>query len=257
MNPLIQTLIAVTLVSAVSLVGVFTISIPRILDRYLHLLVAFAAGTLVASALTDLIPEGVAAGGDNAYLIVIGGIVTFLILEKLLYWYHCHHGACDDHHNDNHNKAKAYTYLNLIGDAIHNLLDGAIIAVAFNAGTGIGITATVAVILHEIPQELGDFAILVHGGFTKSRAILFNFLSALTAIVGALLAIYFLKIFEFIEPLALAFSGGAFLYIALVDLIPELHHKPQMVKNIAQISAFLLGIGAIILFGLLVPEIHP
>ena len=253
MSAAVNAIVAVVLVSLISFVGALALSMRHFFDRYLHMLVAFAAGTMVAAALTDFIPESVAHAGEDMFFVVIMGIIVFMVVEKLLYWYHCHFGTPGHEHGHGHGP-KTYTYLNLIGDAIHNFLDGAIIAAAFSSSTALGVTAMIAVILHEIPQELGDFAVLIHGGFTKSRALLLNFLSAIAAVVGAVVALYFIGTFEALEAFALAFSGGAFLYIALVDLLPELHHKPQMLKSIAQVTFFLLGIGVIMILNYVLPH---
>jgi zinc and cadmium transporter len=207
--------------------------------------VSFAAGTLIGAAFLDLIPEALEKGSEPILVYVIVGIIVFFLLEKVLYWYHCHNHHCDAHHK---HRVKEYTYLNLVGDALHNMLDGAIIAVSFFADFRLGVATTLAVIFHEIPQEIGDFAILVKGGYSQGRALMMNFFSGLTAILGAVLAFVFLEAFEALEPIALAFAAGGFIYIALVDLLPEIHETADSRKALIEVMAFIVGV---IVIGLL------
>jgi zinc and cadmium transporter len=157
----------------------------------------------------------------------------FFMLEKVLYWRHCHEGRCEIH---------VFTYLSLIGDAIHNFLDGLVIASAFVINAGVGVASTLAIISHEIPQELGDFGILIYGGFTKKKAVVFNFISALLAIVGALVG-YFLasQVTDFALYL-LPFAAGGFIYIASSDLIPELHKETNKKRSMMSFLFFLAGL---------------
>ncbi|MBD3318537.1 ZIP family metal transporter [Candidatus Woesearchaeota archaeon] len=252
MNVVGQTLIAVVIVSLISLVGALTLMFKKFTVRFSFWIVSFAAGTMVGAAFLDLIPEAAENGGELMFSYVILGLLVFLIIERLLYWYHCHIAECE--HHDSH--PKAYTYLNLLGDGLHNLLDGAIIAVAFSANTALGIATTIAVIMHEIPQEISDFGLLVAGGFSKKKALLFNLLSAITAIIGALLALYFVDTFVAFKPIGLAIAAGGFLYIALVDLLPELHHSSGLVAATSQILLFVLGIGLIAVLDMVLVHAH-
>jgi len=249
MAELLNILVAVLVVSMISFVGALILffNVKRI-EKRLFPLVSFAAGAMIAVALLDLIPEAAEHAGDiPIFMYVLGGVIIFFIVEKLLYWYHCHDGMCEGHHHGAHPAGiKPFAYLNLVGDGIHNLLDGAIVAISFMVDTGLGIATTIAVIFHEIPQEIGDFSVLIYSGLTRAKALFYNFLSALMALVGALLAFSFTEMFEAAEPMMLAFAAGGFLYISLADLIPELHHDQQFPKSMLQLVWF--GIGVLIIY---------
>lgn len=176
---------------------------------------------------------------------VIWGIVLFFLMERYLHWRHCHDGICDVH---------AFTYLNLVGDGVHNFVDGVIIAASFIVSIKLGVITTIAIILHEIPQELGDFGVLIYGGFTKRKALFCNFLTALTAIVGAVTG-YFLSDFakgflNFIIP----FTAGGFIYIGASDLIPEIHKETNLMRSSLAFVAFLLGIAFMAIAKALLPN---
>jgi zinc and cadmium transporter len=223
------------LVSLISLIGVFSLAVKdRLLKDILLLLVGFAAGALIGGAFLHLIPEAIEKIELEAvfgYLMV--GFVLFFILERYFYWRHCHSGVCDVH---------AFTYLNLVGDGLHNFMDGIIIAISFVASIKLGIVTTLAVIFHEIPQELGDFGILVYGGFKKSKALLFNFLCALTAILGALVGYLLANRIENISPILMSITAGGFMYIASSDLIPELHKVAEMRRANLALLFFVIGV---------------
>jgi len=230
-------LISTGLVSLISLVGVFTLSIKgNTLHKILFGLVGFSAGALIGGAFLHLLPEALTrAGSTFVFSSLILGIVLFFMLERYMHWRHCHQeGACEIH---------PVTYLNLIGDGFHNFIDGMVIAAAFITSFKLGIVTTLAVILHEIPQELGDFAVLVYGGFSRTKALFYNFISALTAILGALVA-YF--IYDFVHGFAnfiIPLTAGGFIYIAASDLIPEIHKEKDIKRSTMGFFAFLLGIG--------------
>jgi zinc and cadmium transporter len=229
---------AVLGISLVSLLGALGLVVrPDALRGALLLLVSFAAGALLGDAFLHLIPEIAesAAGLDVlASAGLLAGLLSFFVLEKILHWHHSHF----PHEEVLHPVAVS----NLVGDGLHNFLDGAIVAGAFVASPGIGFATTVAVALHEIPQELGDFGILVHAGLTPRRALLLNFVSGLTAVAGMAATLTFLPV-DAIERLLLPFSAGAFVYIASTDLIPELHKEPEPVKSLLQVLALLAGVG--------------
>ncbi|MBW2965895.1 ZIP family metal transporter, partial [Candidatus Woesearchaeota archaeon] len=177
---------ATLIVSLIAWIGIISLAIKaKLLKKILLLLVGFSAGALMGGAFLHLIPEAVEKSGLSfVSLYVLIGFSAFFITERFLYWHHCHkEGKCPVH---------MFTYMNLIGDGIHNLIDGLIIAASFIVNIPFGIVTTIAIIAHEVPQELGDFAVLVYGGFTKLKALFYNFLSALTAIIGAILG-YFLS----------------------------------------------------------------
>ncbi|MDD4910556.1 MAG: ZIP family metal transporter [Candidatus Omnitrophica bacterium] len=226
---------ATLVVSLVSLVGVFSLMLnEKILNRALILLIALSAGALIGGALFHLLPE---AFEHLSVPLVFGscilGFSAFFVLEKYLYWHHCHNGVCDVH---------IFTYLNLIGDGIHNLIDGIMIGASFNAGIHFGIVTTVAVIFHEIPQEIGDFGVLVYGGFHRFKALAFNFICALGAVLGALIGYYFSRQAGQFSLFILPFAAGGFLYISTCDLIPELRkHGPFKRANLS-VAFFLFGL---------------
>ncbi|MEM2901221.1 MAG: ZIP family metal transporter [Candidatus Bathyarchaeia archaeon] len=223
-------------ISLLSFVGVFSLGIKdKLLKSVLFSLVGFSAGALIGGAFLHLLPEAL-TNSDSVptFLYLIVGFTIFFLLEKILYWRHCHDGKCPIH---------MFTYLNLIGDGVHNFLDGLIISVSFLTSLPLGLASTFAVAAHEIPQELGDFGVLVYGGFTKLKALLYNFSSALTAIAGALMG-YFLNTYvEDVTSPLIPFAAGGFLYIAASDLIPELHKQPDFKKSISSFTLFLVGLG--------------
>ncbi|OGB74029.1 hypothetical protein A2V68_01520 [candidate division Kazan bacterium RBG_13_50_9] len=239
MDPILLYIIAsVTVVSLISLLGVlYFILSPRWFDRALPWLVAFAAGALLGVSFFDLIPESFGYLDDKAPVYVVGGIVLFLLFEQVLHWHHEHRHDCEDC-----GSRKTVGYTVLLGDGLHNFLDGILLASAFLTNVGLGLAATVAVVLHEIPQELGDFAVLVHSGFSRYRALLFNFLSALTAVVGGLLAYFFLQKAEGVVPYIIAIGAGGFLYIALVDLVAELKGHQSLSVRLGQLAALIIGL---------------
>lgn len=236
MTNLFLALTASSLISLVSFVGALTLLIKeKLLNRILLILVAFSAGTLIGGAFLHLIPEGLEHSHDptNVFIWVIGGFTLFFILEKYLYWRHCHNTECTIH---------AFSYLNLIGDAIHNFIDGLIIGGSFFVNPAIGWITTTTIILHEIPQELGDFGVLIYGGFNKYKALLYNFLSALTAIIGTFIGYYFAVHIAGFSQVLLPFAAGGFIYIAGSDLIPELHEVKNRDKSLQTLLTFILGI---------------
>ena len=238
-----QTLLALAIVSAISLVGVIVLAVSSSqLERALIILIPFAAGALLGDAFIHILPEVVedsGAGFDlKISLSVLGGVVVFFTLEKVLHWHHAHF----PHEEVIHPVATT----NLIGDGLHNFIDGAIIASSFLASTKLGIATTVAVALHEIPQELGDFGILVHAGMRPKRALLLNLASALAAVAGWVATLVFVSIGQ-VELLLLPFTAGAFTYIASTDLLPELHKEPEPAKSMVQLLALVAGIAVMLL----------
>ncbi|MBU0466844.1 MAG: ZIP family metal transporter [Nanoarchaeota archaeon] len=233
-------LISVIIISLISLIGIITLSIKiSKLRKFLIYLISFAAGTLFGDAFIHLLPETVESYGFglNISLYILLGIVLFFILEKVIHWHHCHGEVLEKNH------IHPFAYMNLVGDAFHNFLDGIIIAASYMISLPAGIATTLAVALHEIPQEIGDFGVLIHGGFSKAKALAVNFLSALFAILGAVLTLWIGNSIEGIELILVPIAIGGFLYIAGSDLIPQLHkYSEKLSKSILQIIAFILGI---------------
>lgn len=235
MNEFIYALLSVMFISLLSFVGIFTISLKKeFLDKIILILVAFATGSLLGAAFFDILPEAIESGEEGIFFYVFLGLMVFFVMERYIHWHHCHTKDCEKHH-------RPVTYLNLVGDGFHNFVDGALIAASFAINIPLGVATTFAIAAHEIPQEIGDFAILVHGGFSRTKALLFNFVSSLTAVLGALTTFFFAKNIEGIIPIILAIAGGGFVYIATADLIPEIHKETDKKKIITQSLALLLG----------------
>lgn len=228
-------LLSTLAVSVISLVGALTLAVKdKFLKAILFLLVAFSAGALMGGAFLHLIPEAIEKGGTQAvFIFVLAGFVLFFLLEKYLFWHHCHDGVCHKH---------AFTYLNIAGDSLHNFIDGLVIAGSFAVSAQVGFFTTLLVIIHEIPQELGDFGVLVYGGFSKAKALFYNFLSALTAFGGALLGYFISQTIEGFSHILLAFTAGGFIYIASADLVPEIHKETDARKSGLSLAFFLFGI---------------
>ncbi len=209
--------------------------------RLTHYIVSFAIGALLSVAILDLIPEAAELGSLKGILpYVLAGILLFFVIEKFLFWYHCHEGECPVH---------TYSYLILFGDFLHNFIDGVIIAISFLVDMRLGILTTIAVILHEIPQEISDFGILVHGGFSRAKALIYNFLSATSVIFGAVLTYWAGAFFEPFLPFGIALTAGAFIYLAAVDLMPELHEATGFRHGVIQLALMVFGAVLVILPG--------
>ncbi len=231
---------SVILVSFASLVGIFTLSLKdKSLGKMLLYMVSFSAGAMMGGAFLHLLPEAVNESGvfsSEMSLYVLLGIVSFFFIEKFIHWRHCHIPTSESHPHP-------FAYMNLFGDGVHNFIDGLIIGASYIVSIPLGIATTLAVLFHEIPQEIGDFGVLLHGGFTKNRALFMNFLTALTAVAGAATALVASMYMEGLTLFLVPFAAGNFLYIATSDLIPELKKEVGMRKSAGQLIFILLGIG--------------
>ena len=220
-------------------------------------LVSFAIGSLTGAAFLELIPEALsgASYATVAPWIVIGVFAIFLF-EKALHWYHVHEGGDDHAHiQDEHLRSHAVVSAAVIfGDSIHNFIDGLAIALAWGAGTETGIATTLAVFFHEVPQEIGDFGILIHLGYTRAKVFFYNLFSALATPVGATIGYFLLPSIEQYSPYFLAFAAGSFLYIAISDLLPELHHHASRRNDTVHLFAIALGVLSIVAVGMWLPE---
>jgi zinc and cadmium transporter len=241
----IYTLISVTIVSMLSLLGLaaFPFGEDKI-KKFLIWAVAFAGGTLLGDAFLHLIPEAYSAGdGIGIAFSILTGILTFFVLEKFIHWHHCHDIDCDEHN-------PTFSYVIMMGDAAHNFIDGMIIAASYVVSVPIGIATTLAVIFHEIPHEIGDFASMLYGGFSKQKALLYNFLAGIVAIFGALLVLAINANVTNVTYYLVPFAAGGFIYVASADIIPELHRSTRIWHSLAQLLFIICGIG--IMYGLLV-----
>ncbi|RJP29839.1 MAG: ZIP family metal transporter [Candidatus Omnitrophota bacterium] len=239
-------LISTVIVSLISLIGIFTLFInERLLGKILFGLIGFSAGSLIGGAFLHILPEVLEhTQANRTFSYVIAGMVIFFIMEKYFYWRHCHEGKCDVH---------AFTYLNIIGDGVHNFIDGMLITASFSVSAGLGLVTTTAVILHEIPQELGDFGVLVYGGFSRKKALFFNFISALAAIIGALVSYFIIGAVEGFSNFLLPLTAGGFIYIASSDLIPEIHKEGNFRRSILAFGSFILGLAVMALARVFIP----
>jgi zinc and cadmium transporter len=237
---------------SVIVAGVFLLAPERARARALPHLVSFATGALLGAALLALLPEAVKLGGtESVYgigLSLVVGIGVFFILEKAVLWRHSHSGEIADHgphHDHHHHREEASATLVLIGDSMHNALDGVLIGAAFLTDIKLGIVTAIAAVTHEIPQEIGDFAVLLHSGMSRGRALFLNLATSLTSVIGGVAAYYALHRVQDILPYALAVAAASFLYVAVADLIPGLHRNVDFRTSVMQVLLIAAGIGSI------------
>lgn len=235
METLFSIIAASLIISVISLIGGVLLFWKRLWTEGsgTHL-VSFAAGVMLAASFFDLLPESLELAGEmDIFMPVFLGILTFFFLERFVLWFH---------HHDSFHGSKPAPVLVLLGDAVHNFIDGVGIAAAFLVNPSLGVVTTLAIAAHEIPQEFADFSVLIHGGISRNKALLFNLFSGLTALIGAVAGYYFLARLEGLLPALLAFTAGMFIYIACSDLIPELHKDFQKQRNWLLSVPFILGI---------------
>ena len=213
-------------------------------------LVSFATGALLGAALLGLMPHALdqmgPAGSHAVGLALLLGILTFFLLEKFVLWRHCHDDPCEMHSPSHAARDAASARLILVGDGFHNVLDGVLVAAAFMTDVRLGIVTTLAVAAHEVPQEVGDLAILLHGGLTRGRALSLNLLTSLTSVLGGVLAYYALGSAMHLLPYALAFAAASFIYVAVADLIPGLHRRVDLRAGLEQV--LFIGVGVAVVY---------
>lgn len=235
METLFYIIIASFIISLGAFVGIFTLALQEDkLSKILLFLVSLSAGALMGGAFIHLLPEASEKiEGNTLFTTVLFSFIFFFFVEKLLHWRHCHKGKCNIH---------TFGYMNLFGDSIHNFIDGLIIAATFLVDIKLGIITSFAVALHEIPQEIGDFGVLLYAGFKKEKALIANFLVALTVVLGGIVG-YFLSfsVNSFI-PYLLPFAAGGFIYIAASDLMPEIRKETSLKKSMLSFGIFLVGV---------------
>ncbi|MFW6110671.1 MAG: ZIP family metal transporter [Thermoproteota archaeon] len=233
-------------ISLIALLGVLTLFLKEeLMNKILLVLVAFSAGALIGGAFLHLMPEAILQFGIidessvlNVFLYLILGFCSFFILEQFIHWHH--------HHSTSHPKIMPFSYLVLISDGMHNFIDGLVMAASFTVSYSTGIATALAIALHEIPQELGDFGVLIYGGFQRKKALLLNYLSAVAVILGGITGCLIYSWVGSIN-LLLPFAAGNFIYIASTDLIPEIRYKDNLKKSSIRFGVFLLGIALMLM----------
>jgi zinc and cadmium transporter len=224
--------------------------------QWVSLLISYAIGALLGASFLEVLPHAITASGDasTTTATVLGGILAFFVMEKLVLWRHCHIEACEGHeplvhihgHDHEHDHGRSGLMI-LVGDTFHNFVDGVLIAAAFMEDVRLGIVTALAMIAHEIPQEVGDFVILLHSGYSKGRALAFNLLSSLATLAGALLAYVALGQAQSAVPVLLALAAASMIYVAVADLIPGLHKRTEIRATVQQVLLIAAGIGTIVL----------
>lgn len=235
MSALLWILGSTFLVSIIAFVGILSLFMKeKLLENTLLFLVSLSAGALMSAAFLHLIPEATEKfASHDVFIYVLLGFILFFFIEKILHWRHCHKDMCPVH---------TFAYMNLLGDGVHNFIDGLIIAAGFVANLQLGIVTTLAVALHEIPQEIGDFGVLVYGGFKKIRALFLNFVCAITAIFGGIFGYYLSSYVEASIMFLIPFAAGGFVYIAASDLIPEIRKEVSLKRSLISFGIFIMGI---------------
>jgi len=216
------------------------------------MLISYAIGALLGAVFLEILPHALekTTSVHRLTAVILFGILLFFVLEKLVLWRHCHVEECEahDHRADSHDRGRSGTMI-MAGDTMHNFVDGILIAAAFMADTGLGIVTAVAIIAHEIPQEIGDFLILLHSGFSRTRAFAFNLVSSLATLIGGLLTYFALQPVQQWIPALLGLAVASMLYVSVADLIPGLHRRPELLATLQQVVLIGLGVLTIWLVG--------
>jgi zinc and cadmium transporter len=224
--------------------------------QHVGTLVSYAIGALLGAVFLDLLPEAIQSSPNGATVsaTVLAGILLFFVLEKLVLWRHCHHEHCEVHepHQHSHSDHGRSGMMIIVGDTFHNFVDGIIIAAAFLADIELGIVTALAIIAHEIPQEVGDFLVLIHSGYSKARAFQLNVISSFATVAGGLLGYFALQSMQNMVPTLLALAAASMIYVAVADLIPGLHKRAQLRDTIQQVILIALGVGTVALVNALI-----
>jgi zinc and cadmium transporter len=232
--------LSMSLISVTGLLGLLRLSKHRI-EQNIYLLVSLSAGTLLGGAFLHLLPEAAeVTPGIQPFAVTLISFIGFFILEKIIHYRHCHTDGCDEH--------GSFGYINLVGDAIHNFIDGVIVAAAFLTDMRLGVVTTLAVLLHEIPQEVGDMGVLLHAGFSKRRAVWSNLLVSLTALLGGIVGYMFAGYAEVVSQYLLPVAAGSFLYLASSDLLPEIRKEEHSGRFTVSVLFVCIGIALMALF---------
>ena len=215
---------------------------------HVPVLISYAVGALLGAVFLDILPHAFALSGSpqQTAATILAGILLFFVLEKLVLWRHCHLDQCEAHdaHPAQHDHGRSGMMI-MVGDTFHNFVDGILIAAAFIADVKLGLVTAIAIVAHEIPQEVGDFLVLLHSGYSKRAALLFNTLSSLAMLVGGVLAYYALQSLQESIPTLLALAAASMLYVAVADLIPGLHKRPEIQASVQQVGLICAGIATI------------
>jgi zinc and cadmium transporter len=254
---LIYIILATVVVGLVSLVGIlFFYRVDRT-SRFLRSGIGLAAGALLGAVFLNILPElfdrqAASYSASQISFVILVAILTFFLLEKYLHWHHCHFTVGGHHQHER----RPMGYINLIGDGLHNFVDGVLIATTFLINPGLGLVTTVAIILHEIPQEIADFGVLLYSGFKRRKAIMWNLVSGLMAVAGGALAYFAEQTVEQLSPILLSVAAGSFLYLSMADIIPELHHEHKPSRIAIQTAWLVLGVLIIWLANFLLSPAH-
>ena len=259
MSPLAVILIATAAGSLLSLLLAAIVALSA-RPTWVPVLVSYAIGALLGASLLEVLPEAVEMGGDihTVATALLGGILLFFLLEKLVLWRHCHDVVCEAHGSPAppmHDHGRSGLMIT-VGDTFHNFVDGIIIAGAFLADFRLGVVTALAIIAHEIPQEIGDFLILLHSGYTRTQALLLNFLTGVATMIGALVGYYALSMLQGWTPVLLGLAAASMLYVALSDLIPGLHKRAKIGETLQQLVLIGMGIGSVGLIGYVIANGH-
>lgn len=259
MSTLVWIIVASICGGALSVLCAGLLALNERMQRYIGAMVSYAIGALLGAAFLDVLPEAIEQSKNIAQLsaTVLAGILLFFILEKLVLWRHCHHEHCEAHeliesdHGHDHGRSGLMI---MVGDTFHNFVDGVIIAATFLTDTHLGVVTALAIIAHEIPQEVGDFAILLHSGYSKLKALKFNLISSFASVAGGVLGYYTLQTMQSWIPTLLGLAAASMLYVAVADLIPGLHKRAQLRDTVQQVTLILLGVGTVALTLMLMKE---
>lgn len=223
------------LISLLSMAGlIFMFAKRKFIHRIVMLLISLSAGTLMGGTFLHLLPEASKSiESDQLFILILLSFIFFYVIERVLHWRHCHKENCRVH---------SFGYMNLIGDGIHNFIDGIVISSAFMTDIRLGVVTSVAIAMHELPQEIGDFGVLIKAGFSRRKAVLFNFLTALTALLGAILTYFISGYIENLAAYMLPIAAGGFIYIAASDLLPEIRKEENIIKAIFSFTVFMIGV---------------
>jgi len=241
-----------------SVLGAALIALNARAQQYVNSMVSYAIGALLGAVFLDILPEAIKLTSNVAALsaTLLGGILLFFILEKLVLWRHCHHQHCEAHEliqKETHDHGRSGLMI-MVGDTFHNFVDGIIIAAAFLTDIHLGIVTALAIIAHEIPQEVGDFAILLHSGYRKTKALWLNLISSFASVMGGILGYFTLQTMQSWIPSLLALAAASMIYVAVADLIPGLHKRAQLRDTLQQVVLILLGVGTVAVMGMLLAE---